>query len=258
MLAKFLGYLDFLIYRLRGLVAPKHKREEWELRVRELYATRVGLKKNRTDTDQQVLSYEHDGKFDYELYKEIQTLGNKGKIERVTVTAENIAYLVRHLEKIIPSIDFVLCHGTRNAAEQKFFQAALSKPATLLGTEISDTAKNFPMTVEWDFHEVKPEWLGAADVIYSNSFDHSYDPDKLFKAWLSCLKPGGVMALEWAFQSHAVTRPQILDPFKIEFDGLQALLRSYCKDGNYELLEPLREPPNRRLGEIFALVRRVK
>ena len=26
------------------------------------------------------------------------------------------------------------------------------------------------------FPEVKPEWIGKADFIYSNSFDHSYDP----------------------------------------------------------------------------------
>ncbi|MBK6621188.1 MAG: hypothetical protein IPG32_10020 [Saprospirales bacterium] len=49
----------------------------------------------------------------------------------------------------------------------------------VIGTEISDSASKFSHTIEWDFHEVKPEWIGRADFIYSNSFDHSYDPENV-------------------------------------------------------------------------------
>lgn len=251
-----LGYLDYLLYRAIGFLRPKRRRQEWEVDIRRMYAQRVGLKKSRTDTDQAVLSYEHGGKFDYELYKQIQTIGNKGKIERVFAAADNIAHLCRKLETLIPEIKFVLCHGTRNAAEQKYFQAALSKPATILGTEISDNAKDYPMTIEWDFHEVKPEWLGAVDVIYSNSFDHSYDPERLFTAWLSCLRPRGVMVLEWS-DTHAGERPQILDPFKTDLAGLQKLLGKYC-DGEFELLPPLTDLPSRKLHQTFVLVQRLR
>jgi SAM-dependent methyltransferase len=252
-----LGYLDYLAYRAIGFLKPHRKREDWEIEIRRLYSARAGMKKLRKAGDHAVLAYESDGKFDYELYRRVQTIGNKGKIERVFVAQENIAYLCRELEKIVPQIDFVLCHGTRNAAEQKFFKAALSKSAEILGTEISDNAEQFPMTIEWDFHEVKPEWLGAVDIVYSNSFDHSYDPDKLFAAWLSCLRPNGVMVLEWS-RAHGTGAPSILDPFNIGLDGLLKLLGKYCEDGNYRLLAPLTDLPVRQIGQTFVLVQRAR
>lgn len=252
-----LGYFDYLIYRVVGFLRPRRRRQSWEVDIRRLYTQRVGMKKQRSNTDQSVLSYEHDGKFDYDLYKQIQTIGNKGKIERVFAAEQNIAYLCQKLETLIPEIRFVLCHGTRNAAEQKYFQAALTKPATILGTEISDTARDYPMTIEWDFHDVKSEWLGAVDIIYSNSFDHSYDPERLFSAWLSCLSPRGVMALEWS-KAHDGSRLQILDPFKTNLAGLQKLLSGYCADGKFRLLEPLTDLPSKNAGETtFVLVQRV-
>ncbi len=251
-----IGYLDYLIFRLRHRLKRGRDKDEYELEIRRLYNERVGRKKIEHGDSYDVMSYRSNGKFDYELYRKIQTLGNKGKIERVFVVEENIAYLCRELEKLIPEIGFVLCHGTRNAAEQKFFQAALSKPATILGTEISDTALQFPMTIEWDFHEVKPEWIGAADVIYSNSFDHSYDPHKLFTAWLSCLGVNGVMALEWS-RAHA-TPSTILDPFNVGLGGLTSLLEKFCAGGDFRLLPPLTGLPSRKIEQTFVLVQRVR
>ncbi len=252
-----LGYIDYLFYRAIGILKPSKKRQAWENEVRRRYATKVGMKKRRDNSGHAVLSYEHDGKFDYELYREIQTLGNKGKIDRVSVQQSNIEYLCRELEKHVSPIDFVLCHGTRNAAEQKFFAAALPQAKTILGTEISDTADQFPMTIQWDFHEVKPEWRGAVDVVFSNSFDHSYDPDKLFTAWLSCLRVNGIMALEWC-KAHNVTGPQILDPYKVSLPGLIELLRKYCADGAFRLLDPLEQAPGKTNGETYLLVQRVR
>lgn len=251
-----IGYLDYLIFRLRHWLKRGRNPDQYEIEIRRLYNERVGLKKLEHGEHFDVMSYKTNGKFDYELYKKIQTLGNKGKIERVFVAHENIAFLSRELEKLIPEIKFVLCHGTRNAAEQKYFQASLSKPADIVGTEISDTASQFPMTIEWDFHEVKPEWLGAADVVYSNSYDHSYDPHKLFPAWLSCLSVNGVMALEWT-RAHDM-RPSILDPFNVGLDSLTQLLESFCADGKYKLLPPLTDLPVRSIGQTFLLVQRVR
>jgi hypothetical protein len=251
-----IGYLDYLIFKLRRRLKFGRNADSFELEMRRLYNERVGRKKIEHNDSYDITSYRSNGKFDYDLYKKVQTLGNKGKIERVFVAEDNIAYLCRELEKLIPEIRSVLCHGTRNAAEQKFFQGALSKPAAILGTEISDTALQFPMTIEWDFHEVKPEWLGAVDVVYSNSFDHSYDPHKLFPAWLSCLSVNGVMALEWSL-AHA-TPPTILDPFNVGLDGLTKLLEGFCAGGKFRLLPPLTALPSRKIGQTFVLVQRVR
>ena len=56
-----------------------------------------------------------------------------------------------------------------------------------LGTGVSDLATQFPHTIQWDFHDVEPEWLDSADVIYSNSFDHSYAPQRCLDAWMPYL-----------------------------------------------------------------------
>jgi hypothetical protein len=252
-----LAYLDYLAFRISYFLKHGRARPEHELAIRRIYAERVGFKRVRKERHYKVVSYESGGSFDYELYKRIQTEGNKGKIDLVFAQEANIRELCRRLESLVPSVDFVLCHGTRNAAEQRFFQAALTKPATILGTEISDTASQFPMTIEWDFHEVKPEWVGAADVIYSNSWDHSYDPHKLFSAWLSCLRLRGVMVLEWTHQHGGRTNPSILDPVVMPLDNLLAMLGEFCSDGSYRIADVMRDLPETELEQTFVLVQRI-
>ena len=252
-----LAYIDYLIFRFQYFLKRGRGRPEHELAIRRLYGERVGLKRVKREKHFSVLSYEHDGAFDYDLYKRVQTEGNKGKIGQVFVREDNIRHLCRKLEARIPSIEFVLCHGTRNAAEQKYFQATLSKSATILGTEISDTAAQYPMTIEWDFHETKPEWIGAADVVYSNSWDHSYDPRKLFAAWLSCLRPHGIMVLEWTHLHGGRANPSILDPLNVPLEGLVPLLDEFCSDGRFKLVEIADDLPVRNVDQTFVLVQRI-
>lgn len=65
----------------------------------------------------------------------------------------------------------VLCHGTRNEKEQKLFLKKYPN-AEIVGTEISHTAKDFPLTVQWDFHDIKDEWIGKFFIFFKgrNSF----------------------------------------------------------------------------------------
>jgi SAM-dependent methyltransferase len=252
-----IAYLDLLFFRLSYFLKYGRPRPAHEVEIRRLYLERLGFKRVRRSEHYSVLSYERGGVFDHELYKKIQILGNKGKIRKVFVQEDNIRFLCREIEKVVPSIDFVLCHGTRNGAEQKFFLSALSKPAAILGTEISDNAAAFPMTIEWDFHEVKPEWLGAVDVIYSNSWDHSYDPRKLFEAWLSCLRTGGVMALEWSLHHGGRRRPNILDPTNIPLESLLKLLDEMSDKGRFWTLPVLNDPPVSDSDQKFVLVQRL-
>ena len=252
-----LAYLDLLIFKLAFFLKKGRRRAPHELEIRRLYNRRVGRKRIRKEKGISVLRYERDGTFDYDLYKQIQTLGNKGKLRSVFAQEANIRHLCGKLEELIPSIEFVLCHGTRNGAEQKYFQSGLSRPAKILGTEISDTAVDFPMTIEWDFHEVKPEWLNAVDVIYSNSWDHSYDPRKLITAWLSCLRPHGVMVLEWTRQHGGRSTPSILDPLHIDLDGLLKLLGEFCADDRFRIAGVMSDLPVTHLNRRFVLTQRV-
>lgn len=180
-----------------------------------------------------------DGTFDYVSYRQVQTAGNKEKLGQVWVIEENIAFLADYIIKRLGHVDFGLCHGTRQGKEQEWFRRYLG--CEVLGTEISDTAGQFPNTIQWDFHEVKPEWLGATDFIYSNSFDHSYDPESCLKAWMSCLKEGGLCILEHSDSHEEATE---LDPFGVDIDVLPYLILTWGKGAfcAREILEAPKRP----------------
>ena len=151
-----------------------------------------------------------DGTFDYERYRRVQEEGNKRKLDKVWVIEKNIEFLAHYLKKRLGSVPFGICHGTRRGLEQEWFRKYLG--ADVIGTEISETATQFPHTIQWDFHKVKAEWINKVDFIYSNSFDHSYDPRKCLKAWMSCIRPGGYCIIEHSDGHHASGANQ-LDPF---------------------------------------------
>jgi len=177
-----------------------------------------------------------DGSFDYESYRKIQIAGNKKKIDKVWANAENISFLSDYIRNTVDDVSFGICHGTRRGKEQEWFREYLQ--CDVIGTEISLTATQFPHTIEWDFHEVKPEWLGKVDFIYSNSFDHSYDPEKCLNAWMSCLKKGGVCLIEHTSGHETASR---LDPF-----GASTLIMPYLVltwgNGKYSVREILNGP----------------
>ena len=163
-----------------------------------------------------------DGTFDYEKYRQTQIEGNRRKIENVWVLEENIAFLSDYLAKRIPSIEFGLCHGTRRGKEQEWFRRYLN--CSVIGTEISDTAEEFPNTIQWDFHQVKPEWIDKVDFIYSNAFDHSYDPRSCLRAWMSCLKKQGLCIIE---HSSGHERAKELDPFGADICTMPYLILTW-------------------------------
>jgi hypothetical protein len=149
------------------------------------------------------------GSFDYDKYRAIQQEGNKRKINKVWALRENIAFISRYIE-VVGQPHFGICHGTRRGLEQTWFREELG--CEVIGTEISDTAAEFPHTIQWDFHEVKPEWIGAADFVYSNSLDHAYNPGLALSRWMQCLKPSGICILEHSSE-HEPAHSNELDPF---------------------------------------------
>ena len=114
-----------------------------------------------------------------------QIEANKQKINASWVKNENIEFLSKYLKNNIANIRFGLCHGTRQGFKQKWFKKYLE--CEVIDTEISDNAKNYEDTIEWDFHNVKEDWLGSVDFIYSNALDHSYYPEKYLNLWMSCI-----------------------------------------------------------------------
>ena len=185
----------------------------------------------------QISEYNHaDGSFDYEQYKRIQTDGNRKKLHKVWVREENIAYLANYIIGVVGALEFGLCHGTRRGKEQYWFRKYLD--CDVVGTEISDTADYFPHTIQWDFHDAKPEWINSVDFIYSNSFDHSFDPQRCLNTWMSCVRESGVCIIEHTSGHELATR---LDPFGAALPQLLYLIMTWG-EGRYFVRETLDAP----------------
>ena len=182
------------------------------------------------------------GNFDYEKYKKIQEAGNKRKIDRSWAIEEDIVFLSDYIKKRIPKPTFGLCHGTRRGLEQKWFTENLH--CEVLGTEISETATEFPNTIQWDFHEQNPEWVGKADFVYTNSFDHSYDPKKSLSTWMETLKPNGICIIQHSFDQTPETVNE-LDPFGAALEILPYLVLEWA-EGKYSVREIIESPHPRK------------
>lgn len=176
------------------------------------------------ETDEMKLfRYSEEGKVDLDLYRQLQTEANKMKIENQWVPEAHIRLLAEYLLARGAQVGTGICHGTRRGNEQAWFRRHLGGGARVIGTEISDSAAQFPDTIQWDFHEVDPAWIGATDLIYSNSWDHSYDPELAFGQWISCLSEGGHLLLDHS-AGHEPGRANAMDPFGITEDGLVKML----------------------------------
>lgn len=171
------------------------------------------------------MSFERDGAVDYEFYREVQNAANARKLNAQWVGQDRIAQRAQVVRQYRPEPGFGICHGTRSGREQAWFAEALPG-ARVIGTEIADTATRFSNTVQWDFHDRNPEWAGVADFIYSNSWDHAFDPEKAFAAWIETLKPGGVMLLDCSL-GHLPDAVSAMDPFGASADALAAALSDW-------------------------------
>lgn len=131
----------------------------------------------------------------YDEYVDVQVSTNKRKLNVVWIQKETIKRIKEYcLYKKIDANN-VLCHGTRNGAEQKYFKQIFN--CDVLGTEISPTATQFEHTIQWDFHEINEDWIGKFDLIYSNSWDHAYDFKKALTNWMRCLTSNGRVVIEY-------------------------------------------------------------
>ncbi len=151
-------------------------------------------------------------RFDYERYRSIQIEGNRKKLQNVYTDRETLALICDFIRTKPGKLERGLCHGSRNGTEIRWFRELLG--IDVIGTDISDTASQFPDMTQWDFHEVNPEWAGRFDFVYTNSHDHAYDPKKALDAWVGQLAPDGMLILEHT-ADHAPDRTSELDPFGV-------------------------------------------
>jgi len=153
----------------------------------------------------------------YDDYVKAQTEANKRKIKRVWAKDEV-------LDRIVPLVSdpkFILCHGTRNGGEMKMLLERYPN-ASIVGTEISETANQFEHTIQHDFHEVRDEWIGKCDIIYTNSFDHAYNPTKALTTWREQLAKDGILFIELPLG--ADNKSSRSDPLEIHDAEFRALI----------------------------------
>lgn len=167
----------------------------------------------------------------YEDYKKNQIAANIRKINNSYVDPNSLLILLNYLTEelnIIPKL--ILCHGTRRGLEQQYildYFKLLDLTPKVIGTEISPTALDYPNTIQWDFHETKPEWIGSTDIIYSNSFDHSCKPHECLDIWMSCLSKEGVCVLEYS--PDCDNKSAASDPFGATLDEYKDFIKKKYK-----------------------------
>jgi hypothetical protein len=155
---------------------------------------------------------------DYAHYVAAQTETNRRKLDTVWVSEQSIAAIVDYHGEARS----VLCHGTRNGAEQKIFCRAYPD-AVVLGTEIADTGEQFPLTVRWDMQEVRIEWVGRFDIVYSNAIDHVIYPEQTVRTWLRQLSTDGCLYIDHA-NSHQSNYSSESDPLEISDEEMEVLI----------------------------------
>jgi hypothetical protein len=150
----------------------------------------------------------------YEDYKRVQIFHNKRKINSVWAdecTLNRVADIILNRSK--ESTINGLCHGTRNGFEQNYLNS-IDQKIKAIGTDISDTATSFENSIQWDFHEINPEWIGKFDFVYTNSLDQSWKPKEALKVWLDQLKENGQLIIEHT-KTHGPGNASEMDPFGV-------------------------------------------
>ena len=170
---------------------------------------------------------------DYEEYKKKQIEANVRKLDRTWVDPASLKNVMKYIQdncNVTPKT--ILCHGTRRGLEQEYILDYFKdiKDLEVIGTEISHTATQFPNTIEWDCHDVKDEWVGNVDIIYSNSFDHSIKPKECLDTWMSCLKENGICVIEYS--THTDHKMCETDPFAATLHEYRDLIQE-----KYEIVE---------------------
>jgi hypothetical protein len=153
----------------------------------------------------------------YADYVEAQTKRNKKKIEKVAAASKELQWIADYIKLQNTGVGTGICHGVRNGFEVSVLRNLTQ--ADVIGTEISDTADQFTNVIQWDFHKQKPEWIGKFDFVYSNSWDHSFDPETMLKNWMASLNDKGLVFLQWT-DTHSEASVGGADCFGLSIDEL--------------------------------------
>lgn len=177
----------------------------------------------------------------YNEYVKCQKQANERKKNNVWVVEENIKFLAEYLKPLLPI--FGLCHGVRQGHEVDWFAKYLPD-CNVFGTEIGEVRKQ--NIVQWDFNKYNTAWAGKFDFIYSNSFDHAFDPIVTLNVWAGQLIASGLIFLEYdKRQEHTGEISKSVnktDPVSITVDELVEKIPEWINSRPAEVLTVLNMP----------------
>jgi hypothetical protein len=206
----------------------------------------VGLKVIPTHHDQ--LIYQHDYKGGFAAYRATQIRWNRAKLDKIWADERTLEAVASDLER--RGLRAGICHGARNGYEVRWFADRLK--AEVIGTDISETATEFPDMVVHDFHERRDDWVGKFDFVYTNSLDQAFDPEKALAAWADQLTRNGCIYIEHTMQ-HSAQGASEMDPFGAHPMVVPYLLFKWGK-GRYALADILEPGEVTGKGKVWVFV----
>ncbi len=163
------------------------------------FVRRVWFKLNQSkDKETFIFNYSRVYKNEnaYDKYLEIQKNAFERKIDNQWETEENINNLSNFLiDRFNNQKIEGICHGTRTGSEQAWFNKRLGNDSYVFGTDIGTNLEQYKDTIYFDMNKDNREWKNKFHFVYSNSWDHSYEPDEMLINWVSHLKEGGIIIL---------------------------------------------------------------
>ena len=153
-----------------------------------------------------MIKYDKDMKYDD--YKQTQIDTNLRKVSSMTPEHSwarpfELVFIAALIKQHTKHPFAGICHGVRTGNEVRLFREYLD--SEVIGTDISNT--RFADVVLWDFNELNPDWVGKFDFVYSNAFDHSFDPGLTIKIWQWQLRKCGKLFIHWGYENYTVNKP---------------------------------------------------
>ena len=180
------------------------------------------------------ITYQHHYTGGYAEYRGIQIKHNKRKLNNVWADEVTLSRIVDDLKSNGLGATGI-CHGARNGFEVNWLREHLG--GDIIGTDIADTAREFPHMHTWDFHEDNPDWLGRFDFVYTNSLDQAMEPARALNAWAKQITPRGRIYIEHTV-AHSARGANEMDPFGAHPMAMPYLFFTWGR-GSYDLTDIL-------------------
>ena len=197
--------------------------------------------------------YQHQYSGGYAEYRDVQIHHNKRKLQNVWADDVTLGVIAEDLKAHGLGATGV-CHGARNGYEVEWFRKTLG--GDVIGTDISETATDFPNMHVWDFQDENPDWAGRFQFVYTNSLDQAMEPNRALSSWTKQLAPGGRIYIEHTM-AHSTQGAGEMDPFGAHPMAMPYLFFTWGR-GQYRLadiLEVEAKQNNAQRAWIFVLER---